>query len=336
MLGTELAVGERVRRRAGSAILASLAVVAVFAVVTVASKEIRTLNVVQPWQDDPYDVLVSLDFVVLPLLVAAGGLRVQLCRRYEPLSARRLVDLLRVCAAALGACLATEVAEWVAVALRGHYAVWTAVTVWQIAALAVLSAATIAVGVLLHRATRGVGRVAHASAQPDWLADAVALGMDASRLLGRYRRWVQTLGRWVDVQVIGSVRAHPLAAAALLAVVLTLPETAAKTVLEGYPPALVLLVFAISTASLFALLVVAGAYLRVVAPRPARRPVWLSATLVACTAATVAFAFHDSLLDHQTVATASALFFIPGLTAGAISFATLATFRRFHAHRQTS
>ena len=69
VLSVELAVGEPVRRLAGRAIVASLAVAAVFGVVTVVSKETPALEVRQPWQDDPYDVLVSLDFVALPLLV---------------------------------------------------------------------------------------------------------------------------------------------------------------------------------------------------------------------------------------------------------------------------
>ena len=55
---TELAVGEPARRRAGLAIIASLALAAVFAAVTVVSKETPALDLRQPWQDDPYDVPV--------------------------------------------------------------------------------------------------------------------------------------------------------------------------------------------------------------------------------------------------------------------------------------
>jgi drug/metabolite transporter (DMT)-like permease len=165
---------------------------------------------------------------------------------------------------------------------------------------------------------------------------AVTLAMGGYRLVGRCGGWAETAVRWMDVQVIARVRAHPVAAAALSAVVLALPFVLAKITLEGYPPALVLLVFALSTSALFAFVVIAGAYLRVVTPRGAKRPAWLVATLAACTAATVAFAFHDSLLAHQTVAAASSLFFVPGLAAGAISFAILTTSRRFHANRQAS
>lgn len=107
-----------------------------------------------------------LDFVVLPLLVAIGALRAQLCRRYELLPARRLVDLLRVGAAALGATLVTELVEWVPVILGSHRAAWTAVTTWQAAALAVLTVVTAGTRLLLRRAGRAVSVVA-ADAQPD-------------------------------------------------------------------------------------------------------------------------------------------------------------------------
>ncbi len=137
----------------------------------------------QPWQDDPYDLLVSLDFVVLPLLVATGVLRFQLCRRYSVLPARRLVDLLRICGAAVGACLVTELGEWIAVALGLHRAAWDAATFWQVVALMASTVAMVGVGLLLRSATHAVDRVARPAAQPDWLADAVTLGLRASGVL---------------------------------------------------------------------------------------------------------------------------------------------------------
>ena len=106
-------MGDRARGRAGVAIIASLALTTVFVAPTWLSKENPGLNLHQPWQDDPYDVIVSLDFVILPLLVVTCVRRVLLCRRYESLPARRLVDLLRACGAAVVVCMATELGEWV-------------------------------------------------------------------------------------------------------------------------------------------------------------------------------------------------------------------------------
>lgn len=140
-------------------------------------------------------------------------------------------------------------------------------------------------------------------------------------MFGRYKDSAATALRWADVQVAGRVRAHPIAAAGLLAGVLALPFVVAKIVLEGYPAPLVLLVFAFAAGSLFVFVVVVGGCLRVVAPRGARPPEWLLTAVVACTAGTVAFAFHDSLLAHQTVAGLSALFFGAGLAAGTLTLA---------------
>ena len=82
---TELRVGDPVRRRSRLAIVISLVIVMAYGGVTILTKEIHGFDVHQPWQDDPYDVPVSFDFVFLPVLVVFGALRVQLCRRTEPL-----------------------------------------------------------------------------------------------------------------------------------------------------------------------------------------------------------------------------------------------------------
>lgn len=325
---TELNVGEPARQRAGLAIIASLGLVAVFTIVTVVSKETAALDLRQPWRDDPYDVLVSLDFVALPVLVGLGVFRVQLCRRFEPLPARRLLDLLRVARVAVGVTLGTELAEWVSVISRRHRNTWTAATTWQVVALAGLTFATIAACILLRRAAQNVARVATAAAQPDWLADSIVLGLRASRMLGRHAKLTQIAVRWVDMRVIARVRAHPISAAGLLAVLLAAPFIAAKIVLEGYPAPLVLLVATFVTATLFSFVVLVGAYLRVVAPSNARTPGWLSTVLTACIVGAIGFAFHDSLLQNQTVAGLSALYFGAGLTGATVSLVGHALWRR--------
>lgn len=330
----ELSVGDRARHEAGVAIVSSLSIATAYAAFTVLTKETPALYLHQPWQDDPYDALVSFDFVALPLLVIIGALRVRLCRRYETLSMRRVVDLLRVCGVATGLGLATQVAEWVAVARGAHSARWNALSAWQVVVLVALTAATIGAGVLLRRARLKLARIARPAAQPDWLADAVALGLRAARLLGPLAGSAQSAVRWTDEQIITRVRAHPIVAAVLFAVVLTLPGVAAKIVLEGYPAALVLVVFGVSAASLFAFVVLGGWYLRVVAPRRARPSVWLCSAVVACVAGPLAWAFRDALLrtvgaehSHQTMATLAALMLGAAVLAGTLSLTTQAAFR---------
>lgn len=199
---SELVVDDPARRRAGTAVYLSLAVVSVFAVVTWFTKEMPSLDVRQPWQDDPYDVVVSLDFVVLPLLVLLGATRTQLCPRYSALPSRRIVDLLRVCVAAVGACLVTQAAEWVAVVLRLHHASWNAATLGQVMALLAGTVAMTAAVARLRAASRGVLQVSDPGPQPDWLADTVALGLHASARLDRYGPYANRLVRWVDLRIL--------------------------------------------------------------------------------------------------------------------------------------
>lgn len=308
--------------------VASLGIAAMFAAITVVSKEASALNLRQPWQDDPYDVPVSLDFVVLPLLVALGALRVQLCMRCEPLPSRRLLDLLRVSSAALGVCAATQAAEWVAVLLGRHRASWTVSTTWQVTVLAVLTVATVGAWVMVRLAARTVTSASAVAGQPDWLSDSVALAVRASGVFGLGVPAKAVIG-WVDAQLITRIRTHPVAAAGIFAAGLAAPFVAAKVVLEGYPAPLVLLVSAFVTAALFAVVVVLGAYLRVVEPRTIPTPVWVSSTVVACAAGCVAFALHDSLLAQQTVGGLSGLFLGSFFAAGALSAAAQALWRRF-------
>ena len=253
---------------------------------------------------------------MLPLLVASGALRVQLCRRYSPLPARRLVDLLRVCGAAVGVCVVTDLGEWIAVGLGLHRADWTASTAWQVAGLFVSTVAMLVLGLLLFRASRAVRRVASVDEQPDWLTDAVDLGLAGSGCLRHQADRARDVVRWADAHVVGQVRRHPVVAAALLAAVLALPFVTAKIVLEGYPLALVLLSFALPAAAFFALIVVLGRYLRIVAPRAQPPSLGVSAAVAGCIAGTTVFALHDSLLpQHQTAAELNALLF-GGAAAG--------------------
>ncbi len=333
-MDTLLGVGDRARRSAGLGIVGSLTVAGAFAVYTVVTKQTPQLYRYQPWQDDPYDALVSFDFIALPLLVIIGALRTQLCRRHEALPVRRVVDLLRLSGVTTGLVLATEIAEWWAVAQGVHRAQWNAVTGWQTTVLAALTGATIGSAGFLRRAHHGLARSTRPAAQPDWLTDALALALRETRLLGPFRDAARSAVQWVERQIIGRVRAQPIAAAALFAVVLALPEAAAKVVLEHYPAPLVLLVFGVSTASLFAFTVVAGSYLRVIAPRHERPSIWLCAAVVTCLAGPLAGAFRDPLLrvigvdeSHQTVGGLAGLILGVGVLAGVVTLVGQSTFR---------
>ena len=293
MASPSIPVGAPERRLAGRVVFGSLALALAFTGATWWAKETPALDLVQPWQDDPYDVAVSLDFVILPVLAAMIFWRALLCRRYSALPARRAADLLRACKAVVVTCLATEAAEWIALALRLHRPLWTALTEWQIAGLLVFTASSFWIAVLLATAARRLRAIAAPGNQPDWLADFVALGMLSSRRLARGGHAVGRAARYFDREVGVRVRDHPVASSALVASALALPFTAVKIFLEGYPPLLVLLSFALPAAVLFAFVVLVGGYLRIVTPTWTRAPRWLAVVVVACSTGPVAFAFHD-------------------------------------------
>jgi hypothetical protein len=220
------------------------------------------------------------------------------------------------------------------VGLRLHRAQWTAVTAWQVAALAALTVAMIGAGVLLSRAGGAVDRIAHADAQPDWLTDAVALGLRGSGRLRHQADRASDAVRWTDDHLVRRIRSHPVLAAALLADALALPYVAAKILVERYPPALILLSFALPAAAFFALIMLAGRYLRVVAPRSDATPTGTSVAVVGCVVGTVLFALHDSLLpQHQTAAELNALLFGGAITGGIASLGAHLALRRVRAAR---
>ncbi len=100
----------------------------VFVAFAFAAKEIRVLYVHSPWEDDPYDAVVSFTIFFVPLLIGLCIVRVPLCRRQQPLPISRVVGLLRGSRVVLGAVLLTLIADWIAVAVRANVAAWNSST----------------------------------------------------------------------------------------------------------------------------------------------------------------------------------------------------------------
>ena len=63
-----LAAGDPARAAAGRAIISSLLAGCAFTAYLWGAKELRPLYVHEPWQDDPYDAVVSFAFICVPLL----------------------------------------------------------------------------------------------------------------------------------------------------------------------------------------------------------------------------------------------------------------------------
>jgi hypothetical protein len=96
---------------------------------------------------------------------------VQLRRRYRPLPVRRVVDLLRISGLAVAVSLVTKFVEWIALVRGDRRSDWNPGAFAQVGALAALTLATGAAGVLLWVCRRQLTQTSQAGAEPDWLAD---------------------------------------------------------------------------------------------------------------------------------------------------------------------
>lgn len=79
--------GHPARASARSALLAALAGGVMFTVFAYVTTQMRSVRSGSPWQDDPYDTVVTFTMFFVPFLVLLMTLRLPLCRRGEPLPA---------------------------------------------------------------------------------------------------------------------------------------------------------------------------------------------------------------------------------------------------------
>src|SRR5690242_5989993 len=176
--------------RALTAVLAALGTAGLFEAATVLATQDRAVRAASPWQDDPYDVVVSHSQVAVPMLALVIGLRLLAWR--APGGPDRARQAVRAAAAMTALVGATVVTEWAAVAggarastWRTSRGGWTAALIGGLAVATVLAALTTA---LLARCRQPGGlapRWRH-----DWLGDAVALGGRVPVL----RRWATQAG----------------------------------------------------------------------------------------------------------------------------------------------
>lgn len=180
-------------RSALSATLLNAAVFTAFAYVTTHVKPVRHIS---PWQDDPYDTVVTFTMFFVPMLSVLIVMRMTLCRRNRMLPLNRATQLLRAARVSAGLVAATYATDYVAVIARADRSMWNGRTSWLIAALALASIAAAVNWAMLTR-TRGIlPRRADDGDQAvdDWLDDALlAIEIMAARLprpVGRFAAWL--------------------------------------------------------------------------------------------------------------------------------------------------
>lgn len=297
-----LAVGDPRRPVVRRILVGTLLTAALFVAFAFVAKEVRPLADHAPWQDDPYDVVVSFTMFFVPLVAALVLLRALLCRRDSPLPVARVVSLVRACRVVLVAVHVTLAVDWISVALQVHREDWDAATGLLVGLLAATTLVAAAATVELSRAARqalhwpAAPRSPAAPSIPDALADALLLAERWSRRLGP-ASLVGSLLAWLDRRTATAVRRHPLVAAILAAAAFGLALAGSAAVDEGIGPALALL-FGVGTSGMFAFLVGAGSYLGLVhAERPLqgvpRR--MTDAAVIAAAAVPAAVGFRSSL-----------------------------------------
>jgi hypothetical protein len=177
-----------------SALTASVLNAVVFTAFAFVTTQAKVLRNGSPWQDDPYDTVVTFTMFFVPIIAALIVLRVPLCRRNEPLPLYRVKQLLRASCASALLVTATFVTDWVAVIVRADRSLWDSGTPWLIAALGLVSLPAAGEWFMQYRARRLLPHQGDDQVHGDWLDDArLVVQLVAARLprpAGRLAAWL--------------------------------------------------------------------------------------------------------------------------------------------------
>ncbi|MEU2338641.1 hypothetical protein ABZ608_34600 [Streptomyces sp. NPDC013172] len=254
-----------------------------FEALTVLGTQDKAVRAASPWQDDPYDVAVSLAQFAVPMLALVIALRLLVWR--APGGADRARQTVRAAGAMVTLVGLTVVSEWAAVAARtpaSSSGAWSSVL---IGGLVVNSVLTVAVAVWLVR-----GRRAHGSADPwrhDWLGDAVFLC-----------RRIPVLRRWVGPDAALWVRSRAMTVFVALSALAGAALTSAQAIGERWTdPLLIAWFLVVAATSNLAFCVISNAVAGFIT-RPARtrrRRIAEVSVVAGCVVISVATAFRDAL-----------------------------------------
>ncbi|MGO4857319.1 hypothetical protein AB4074_08440 [Arthrobacter sp. 2MCAF14] len=306
-------------RRLSRALAGSILLSAAFCLYIFFAKETRSLYVHEPWQDDPYDALISFEFVVLPVLTVLCACRFLVCARHAAVPGRRIMDLIRACYLLNGIVAVTVAAEWVSVLLGTHAADWTPVTAGVLAVLAAFSTAILLILILLTVARMGIRTRVPSAGQPDWLADGLLFLELIARAFGPPGKPVRVVIVWTNRISSRWIRRYPLTFLAGVSAVLAILGGAVQIIQEGYGPGFATYFPAVNGASYYAFFAIANAYLGLIATEPIAHHPGRLAAITAAASIPPAVAFRQFLGwivgatgDH---ATAPQLYLLTALVA---------------------
>lgn len=259
-------VGHPARRPAALAIGLTALNSALFTVFAVLTTQDKPLRVGMPWQDDPYDGVVSFTQFLVPALTILILLRLTLWRPTAPLPRFRVDQLLRASLASLALVAGTMLTDWVAVALHADRPLWNSSTPRLIGVVLLLSATSIGCAAALLGARR---QLPSGRSDGDWLDD-------LAQLVDRVSTVFRT--RPVDLRgPIAFLRRHIVAFAAGASFLAGLGMTGGQSVGEGWSdPVLIGTGIVVGTGGFFAFCLVSDAVLHITLPRRRRGPAWLA------------------------------------------------------------
>ncbi|MEV7384768.1 MULTISPECIES: hypothetical protein [unclassified Streptomyces] len=300
-------------RASAAVVRASLGVAGVFEALTVLETQDKTVRAVSPWQDDPYDVVVSLTQFAVPMLALVIALRLLVWR--APGGADRARQTVRAAGAMITLVGLTLATEWAAAAARTPSSLagtWIRVLIGGLAAGSVL---TVAVAVSLVRESRRHG--ASRGRRHDWLDDAVHLC-----------RRAPVLRRRVGPESAVWVRRHAMTVFVVLSTLAALAVTGAQAIGEGWTdPLLTAWFLTVAATSYLAFCVIGNAVAGFVArpPRTRRRRVAEASLVAGCVAISAATAFRDALWPVFGTGSLTSVPAMAALTLGAGLATFLAT-----------
>jgi hypothetical protein len=288
---------------ARTVIALGLVTAVLFELVTVLATQYKPVRAVSPWQDDPYDTVVSVTQFTVPVLAVMVAVRLVAWR--APGRKDRAQQLIRAVAVLLAMVTLTLGFEWGAVVVAAHRESWNGWTVLLIAALAMMSALAALLAALLARAFQSP---AAGGWRHDWLGD---LALLAAFLPG--------IRRYATGERVAWVRRHAMLVFAALSVLAGGAEISGMIIGEQWrDPVLISWAVLVATATDLTCCVIGNAvagFIARPAPPPGQR-VCEKAVVGGTLAFLAAVAFHDQiwgLFTRQPLNSAGSL---AGLTLG--------------------
>lgn len=330
-------VGHPGRPVAARALMATAVGAALFTAFAAVTTQVAAVRAVSPWQDDPYDVVVTFTMFFVPALSAVAALRVLLCRRVEPLPAYRVDQLLRSALLVSALIEITVLADWISLVVRANRHLWSHRTPVLVAALGVVSVVAVAVHRVVCRAR--VVASSHRVDDGDWLGDVAAFVALVAARTGDPLRFAG-FRRFVAV-VVRFVRAHFVVLAAVGSIAVGTLVVARLSVAEGSSGGALFAVEAfVFAGGTFAFVMVADVWLRLaIPPQGARHTVGRVGATVAAATLPVSLAVRGpiwSVTGHANgvrtpeqlavVTLTSAV--VCGVVAGMIAYAVTSARRR--------